>query len=139
MVELIRSDIRCAGIQFPTPQGFTRSPREIFIPHAKPLEVCFFQAFDVKERIVRSAHRPDQFVELELDSMAIAVLGILNQKNHQECDDRRAGVDDQLPRVAELEYRARDTPDYDGQCGDDERRRMAGSSCRPLGKAGKWR
>lgn len=30
--------------------------------------------------------------------MAITVLGILNQKYHQECDDRRTRVDDQLPR-----------------------------------------
>jgi len=42
------------------------------------------------------------------------ILGItLNQKNHQKCHDSRACVYDQLPRIAELEYRARDASDYD--------------------------
>jgi hypothetical protein len=89
--------------------------------------------------LTRTAHRANQFVELELDGVAIAVLGILNQKYHQERDDRRAGVYDQLPRVAELEYRARHAPDYDDQSGDDECHRIAGGSCRPLGETGKWR
>ncbi len=88
---------------------------------------------------MRAAHRANQFVEFELDSVAIAILGILNQKYHQECDDRRARVYDQLPRVAELEYRACDAPDYDDQSGDDECSRMARGSRRPLGEAGKRR
>ena len=88
---------------------------------------------------MRAAHRANQFVEFELDGMAIAVLGILNQKYHQECDDRRAGVDDQLPGIAELEYRACDAPDDDDQSGDDECRRMARGLRRPLGEAGKRR
>jgi hypothetical protein len=66
--------------------------------------------------------------------MAITVLGILNQKYHQECDDRRTRVDDQLPPIAELEYRACDAPDYDHQSGDDECSGMARGSCRPLGE-----
>ena len=71
--------------------------------------------------------------------MAITVLRVLNQKNHQECDHRRTSVDDQLPCIAELEYRAGDAPyydDYDDQSGDDECRRMARGSRYPLGEAG---
>jgi hypothetical protein len=68
--------------------------------------------------LLRAAHRANQF-EFELDGAAIAILGILNQKYHQECDDRRTCVDDQLPRIAELEYRACDAPDYDDQSGDE--------------------
>jgi hypothetical protein len=106
--DLIRLDFRGAGIQFATPQRFACSARELFIPHAKPLEVCFFKLFKVEQCIVRAVHRANQLVEFELDGVAIAVLGVLNQKNHQECDDRRACVDNQLPRIAELEYRACD-------------------------------
>jgi hypothetical protein len=64
---------------------------------------------------VRAAHRANQLVELELDGVTITVLGILNQKHHQECDDRRARVDDQLPCVAELEYWTGEAPDDDDQ------------------------
>jgi hypothetical protein len=46
--DLIRLDFWGAGIQFATPQRFACSARELFIPHAKPLEVCFFKAFEVE-------------------------------------------------------------------------------------------
>ena len=81
-VNLIRPDFRGAGIQFPTTQCFARSARELFIADPKPLEVCFFKPFKVEQCIVRAAHRANQFVELELDGVAIAILGILNQKYH---------------------------------------------------------
>ena len=87
----------------------------------------------------RAAHRANQFIEFELDGMAVTILGILNQKYHQECDDRRTCVDDQLPCIAELEYRACDAPDYDDQSGDDECSRMARGSRRLLREAGKRR
>jgi len=41
------------------------------------------------ESIVRATDRANQFIEFELDGVAIAILRMLNQKNHQECDDRR--------------------------------------------------
>jgi len=88
---------------------------------------------------VRAAHRANQLVEFELDCVAIAVLGILNQKYHQKCDDRRTCVDDQLPGIAKLEYRACDPPDDDDQSSDDECRRMARGLRRPLGEVGKTR
>ena len=46
--DLIRPDFWRAGIQFPTTQGFACSARELFIPHSKPLEVCFFKPFEVE-------------------------------------------------------------------------------------------
>ena len=52
----------------------------------------------------------DQLVELELDRLGVAVLRVLDQEHHQERDDRRAGVDDQLPGVAEAEERPGDEP-----------------------------
>jgi hypothetical protein len=46
--DLIRPDFRGAGIQFPTTQRFARCACELFIAHAKPLQVCFFEAFEVE-------------------------------------------------------------------------------------------
>ena len=45
---------------------------------------------------------PDQFVEFHLDCLGVPTLGVLNEKDHQEGDDRGAGVYDQLPCVAEV-------------------------------------
>ena len=59
--------------------------------------------------------RQNQFVELQLWSQRIAALRRLDQKDHQERDDRRACVDDELPGVAEAEQRAGGRPNkYDG-------------------------
>jgi hypothetical protein len=53
----------------------------------------------------------DQLVQLEVHGGAIAVLGVLDQKHLQEGDDRGAGVNHQLPGVAESKQRTGDQPD----------------------------
>jgi len=53
-----------------------------------------------------------------LNCLSISILCVLDQKNHQESNDRSAGVDDQLPRVAVVEQWAGDYPrddDCDGE------------------------
>jgi hypothetical protein len=45
----------------------------------------------------------DQLVEFDLDRLRVAVLVVLQQEHHEEGDDRGAGVDRQLPGVAETE------------------------------------
>ena len=52
----------------------------------------------------------DQLVELDLHGLGVAVLRVLDQEHHQERDDRGAGVDDELPGVAEAEDRSSDAP-----------------------------
>ena len=46
--DLVRPDFWGAGIQFPTTQRFACSACELFIPPAKPLEICFFKPFEVQ-------------------------------------------------------------------------------------------
>jgi len=46
--DLIRADFRGAGIQFPATQRLARSARTFFIPHGKPLAVCFLAGGQVK-------------------------------------------------------------------------------------------
>lgn len=50
------------------------------------------------DEVVLGMARTDQLVELGLDG-AVAVLRVLDQEQHQEGDDRGAGVDDELPGV----------------------------------------
>src|SRR4030067_2007561 len=76
----------------------------------------------------------DQFVELHLDCFSVSILGVLNQKDHQERDDRSASVDGQLPRIAEAEQRTCDAPGNDDT---DSQREYSGATaevCRRLRK-----
>lgn len=67
------------------------------------------QMLDTDKIVLRLAC-PDEFVELCLDCRAVSVLGALNQEDHQECDDGRPGVDDELPCFGEAEDRSADGP-----------------------------
>src|SRR4051812_36350400 len=62
------------------------------------LQFIVAQALQAHKGVVSLAYS-DQLVELHLDRRAIPVLRILDEKNHQEGHDRRAGIDDQLPSV----------------------------------------
>ena len=53
---------------------------------------------DVYELIAGTLDRL-AIVEFELDGEGVLVLGALDKKDHQESDDGRPGVDDELPRV----------------------------------------
>jgi len=55
----------------------------------------------------------DQFVEFHLDCFGVSILGVLNEKDHQEGDDRSASIYNQLPRVAKVKDRTRDDPNDD--------------------------
>jgi hypothetical protein len=46
----------------------------------------------------------------------VTVLSVLNQKHHQECDDGRGGVDDQLPGIRKVKGWSGNQPnEYDEQ------------------------
>ena len=70
-------------------------------------------------------------ISLSLSWMAerVLVLRALDQEHHQERDDRRAGVDDELPGVREMKDRTEDRPDDD----DPERKRECRGASRPPG------
>jgi hypothetical protein len=48
-----------------------------------------------------------------VNRLGIAVLGILNQKHHQKSDNRRGGIDHELPGVGKMENRSGGGPDRD--------------------------
>lgn len=80
----------------------------------------------VQHHRMRRLGGTDEFVELELHGFAVAVLGVLDQEHHQESDDGGAGVDDELPSIAEMENRAGDQPDEDNEGGQAKGNRLAG-------------
>jgi hypothetical protein len=72
-----------------------------------------------------------------LNRRAIAILGVLNNEDHQERDDRRPSVDNELPTIGIVEYRAGDCPgDDDEYCEQKSNRppRLKGGSSRDVGE-----
>ena len=78
----------------------------------------------------------DQFVQFHLHRRTIAILGVLNEKDHQEGDNGRARIDNQLPSIAKVEERAGKGPTEDDSDSQQERQRMA---CRIGGPFGETR
>jgi hypothetical protein len=72
--------------------------------------------------------RTNQLVELDMHRLGVTVLGVLDQEHHQEGDDRGAGIDHQLPGVADSEQRPGDHPHQHHQYGEHETQRAAGEA-----------
>jgi hypothetical protein len=73
-----------------------------------------------------------------MDGPGVAILSVLNQKYHQECDDGRAGIDDELPSVGIMKKWTCRNPHND-DC-DRRQKGLAGADTlrgpyRKLGKA----
>ena len=87
------------------------------------LELFPGRVFDVGDFIVGAFHRQNEFRQLDLKRLRVVVLRILNQKDHEECHDRRAGIDDELPGVAIVKDRATYAPRQDHR---DRRQKNSG-------------
>ena len=130
------SDFRHPGVGNPPAQLLARLLGDLAIARLDAVELLVLELLEVEQHVVPALREPDQLVELHLDRLRIAVLGVLDQEHHQESHDGGAGVDDQLPRIAEAEDRAGDAPQRDHQDGDGEGEGPAARTRRPLGKAG---
>ena len=96
------------------------------------VELVLALVLQLHRRVARALGSVDQLVELQVQRLGVAVLRVLDQKHHQEGDDRRAGVDDQLPSIGPTEQRPGDRPDDEQRQRGDERRRLAGLTRHPL-------
>jgi hypothetical protein len=63
------------------------------------LQILVGKRFQVYQVVARSGEAANNFIELKLDCFGVAVLGVLDQEDHQESHDCRARVDDQLPGI----------------------------------------
>jgi len=66
-------------------------------------ELLFGPVFEINQSIAGPSHRGNEFVQLQLCRLILLVLRPLNQKHHQEGDNRGAGIDDELPGVRKAE------------------------------------
>ena len=77
------------------------------------IEFVLLQLLQVQQRIMCTVNGTDELIQLDLQRLGIAILCILNQKHHQERDNRGPGVDHELPGVTEVEERAGHDPHED--------------------------
>jgi hypothetical protein len=82
-------------------------------------------------------HGSDQFIQFQLPYGAVSVLRMLNQEHHQEGDNDRAGVDDQLSGIAQPEEGSGHGPARDDQNGQEERQGMPHGPSGARGKSSK--
>src|SRR5207244_5145478 len=84
--------------------------RQRLVTRSKLIQLLLFQLFKVQYCIVSVLCNPDQLIKLDLNSLGVAVLGILNEKYHEERHNRRCCVYHQLPRVTEMKDGTGDNP-----------------------------
>jgi len=89
-----------------------------------------------QQSVVRPIDGANELVQPHLNGRTVAVLGVLNQEDHQERDDRRTRIDHELPGIAEAEQRTGDHPTEDHDHGQREAERVADCMGRPLGEVG---
>src|SRR5580693_8828360 len=77
------------------------------------IELLLAQRFQLDEPVARAAIGANELVELEVKRLGVAVLRVLDEKDHQERDDGRRRVDDELPGVREVEQGAARYPHDD--------------------------
>ncbi|MBS1168693.1 MAG: hydrolase, family domain protein [Proteobacteria bacterium] len=84
-------------------------------------DFLLIELFDADE-FVLGRRGKDQFVELRLQRLAVAILGTLQNEHHQEGNDGGRRVDDELPGFGEGEERSSDRPNEDQRHGNGEGR-----------------
>ena len=102
---------------------------------AEFLDFGFRQVFDADKSVVGLAC-PYQLVEFHLYRRTVTVLGVLDEENHEEGDDGRSSVDNELPCVGKAEQGAVERPDRDHQTADDEGDGRAGGMRDAIGDPG---
>jgi hypothetical protein len=74
------------------------------------LDFGFGLFFQAHQRIPGGLVDPDQFVELELERLRVAILSVLDNEDHKKRHDRRARIDDELPGIGPVKEGARHRP-----------------------------
>jgi len=95
-------------------------PSEFSKLRLKRGDLLFGGILQVGEHVTCLA-RADELVQLEMNGLRVSVLRRLNDEDHQKGHHGRAGVDDKLPRVAEMKDRTRDYPEDDDRDRCEER------------------
>ena len=100
------------GGAFTVVLGSLAHPLELFLEF---LQFFIGKILEIDELIARVFDCSNQFVQFQMNCFGIAVLRVLNQKHHQEGDNGRGGIYDQLPSIGEMKRRAGEDPNEDDE------------------------
>ena len=78
------------------PLCFFSNSLELFL---KAGEIFVGKFFQIDELISSAFQRSNYFVEFQMNRFSIAVLRILNEKDHQESNNCRSGINNELPGI----------------------------------------
>lgn len=67
---------------------------------------------DVDEIVIRRMMRADEFVQLQVQSLGVSVLSVLDEKDDEKRNDTGAGIDHQLPGIRIMKIGAGNSPDH---------------------------
>src|SRR6476659_2900739 len=58
----------------------------------KLLEILIRKIFEIEHACALALDPAQQFIEFEVHRLGVTILRVLDQKDHQECDDRRPSI-----------------------------------------------
>lgn len=77
------------------------------------LKLLIGKVIVIDEFIARVFDCANEFVQFQMNCFCVAVLRVLNQKNHEKGDDCGGRVNDQLPGIGKMKSGASKEPDED--------------------------
>jgi hypothetical protein len=98
---------------------------------AELVEATLGQVLKIEQGILSTQIGTDEFIDLDLQGLGIAVLRILDDEDHQKGDDRRGRVDGKLPHIRKAKKRPTQRPGNDEQECDRKRYGTSGLPCYP--------
>ena len=84
------------------PLRFFANALKLFLKAGK---IFIGKFFKIDKFISSAFQRSNYFVELQMSSFGIAVLRILNEKDHQESNNCRSGINNELPGIRIMKRR----------------------------------
>src|SRR5947207_9005332 len=85
---------------------------ELFL---QSLQILVRKILQIDKFVPRAFQRPNDFVQFQMHRLRVAVLGVMNEEDHQERDDGRTGIDNELPGIRKMKGRPGETPDEDNK------------------------
>src|SRR5688500_12375347 len=115
-----------SGITEALSQVLACFPGKITVRRPNPVELLLLQIFQIEQGVVRAFGDANEFVQLDLERLGVAILGVLDQEDHEKRDDRGAGIDYELPGIAEMKQWTCQQTSRDRGASRHKRKRAAG-------------
>jgi hypothetical protein len=93
------------------PFCFPADTLELFL---EVLEVFIGEPFKINKLVSSAFNGTYDLVEFQINGFRVTVLRVLDEEYHEEGDDGRASIDNELPGVREVKCRAGQSPNANG-------------------------